>query len=69
MDMTERLERLASARANMEERGIFCDENITETTDKPELSYKEKIGLAKEAIVLATRLKNRLVNYENQRNN
>jgi len=69
MDMTERLERLASARVNMKKRGIVVGDAITETTVKSELSYKEQIMLAKEAVVVATRLKNRLVEYENQRNN
>ena len=67
--MTERLERLASARVNMKKRGIVVGDGITETIVKSELSYKEQIILAKEAVVVATRLKDRLVEYENQRNN
>jgi valyl-tRNA synthetase len=60
-------ERIARARENMEARGIVCKEHIKEDSNHRVTSYKEKIELAKQAIVIVKRLKDRLVAYENSK--
>lgn len=64
MDITDRI---ARARNNMEARGIVCKEHIKEDSNTQVTSYKEKIELEKQAIVIVKRLQDRLVAYENQR--